>query len=161
MQCECGREVAPRHCPNCGRKDVYAIRRGDKLVLIEGTKYIVRGFRCRNCGTEFDEGTKCEAPRRGLSIAAQRVGDKAASVLVEMSEDDRKNMLTKLFGGSKDNVRRKIAESHQTKPFEIGDDRGVIEETLSKSGITIEEAKASVSLDKEDGETQIIEEKKP
>lgn len=101
INCSCGRPLAPRHCINCGRKDIYSIKRADRLVIVEGQKFIARGFRCRKCGAEFDESSKCEAPIRGLSITAQRVETQVTESLTGLPQEERINRLTKLFGGKK------------------------------------------------------------
>jgi predicted Zn-ribbon and HTH transcriptional regulator len=98
MPCVCGRDVKPQHCHNCGRLDVYATRRLDRLIVVDGQKYVALGFRCRKCGFEFDESIKCDAPKRGLSLAAQRAGDAAANVLTGLPHDERMAKLTEMFG---------------------------------------------------------------
>src|SRR6266849_2097743 len=95
--CHCGRPLTPRHCVNCGRKDIYSIKRADRLVVVEGQKFIARGFRCRKCGVEFDESTPCDTPKRGLSITAQRVGDQVTNSLSGLPQPERMAKLAEMF----------------------------------------------------------------
>ena len=98
MPCKCGRESKPQHCPNCGRRDVYATKRNDRLLVVEGQKYIARGFRCRKCGNEFDESTQCEAPVRGFSVAAQRAEVDVENALTGLAPSERHARLQDMFG---------------------------------------------------------------
>jgi hypothetical protein len=98
IPCVCGRPRAPRHCINCGRRDIYATKRNDRLVVVEDQKYIARGFRCRVCGAEFDESSICEAPIKGLSITAQRTEAKVTESLTGLTEAERKKRLAEILG---------------------------------------------------------------
>jgi len=56
MNCICGR--SKQHCPNCGRGDIYSVKRLTLATLV-GT---IKGYRCRKCGAEFRDGEQCTAP---------------------------------------------------------------------------------------------------
>lgn len=167
--CTCGREIEPRHCPGCGRKDVYSIRRADRIVNIEGTKFKLKGFRCRNCGVEFDESTKCEAPERGLSMKERRRVDKVIDTtfanLTDLSPEERQAKLKILFASaqarhdakSSDKPAEDLRRGESTEDFV---ERNPVFNDNPFSNVKKREAESSVSLDKEDGETQIVEEKK-
>jgi hypothetical protein len=117
--CVCGRTLTPKHCINCGRKDVYACKRMDRLVVVDNTKYIARGFRCRKCGAEFDESSLCDAPRKGLSITAQRVEGQVTQSLTGLPEAERKRKIAELLGfRGKDNKDDKNAPKEQQKQDE-------------------------------------------
>lgn len=169
--CACGRPFFKNkpHCPGCGRSACYA--KPSKAFNVDTQNkgpVRVMVYQCRGCGIEFNslEMVNCEAPPLGMSMKQRRQADKIMDGVAEMSLDDRKklayDMLRKYQGTTTPTPSDSNSKVTVTKPFEIGDDRQMIEQAISDSGATfseIQDAKASVSLDKEDGETQICEEK--
>jgi hypothetical protein len=61
--CKCTRPVRPQHCANCGSTNIYGKSTiSVKYQLPSGEEILLKGFRCRKCLTEFNQGTPCEAP---------------------------------------------------------------------------------------------------
>ena len=60
--CRCGRPRDRKHCPSCGSMQCYALS-SRKTIRADGQEYTT--YRCRNCGTYFDEKQwreECNAP---------------------------------------------------------------------------------------------------
>lgn len=61
--CQCGRKRLPLHCPKCGLRTIYARNKSAEVLnLPDIGKVVALGFKCRRCGTCFNEATPCEAP---------------------------------------------------------------------------------------------------
>lgn len=107
-KCQCGRNMREIHCTDssCGS---FAVERKSRREIIEVEtekgkfKIDVDCFRCRRCGFRFNDKDRynCQAPKRGLSVKAQRVGDAAQVSLAGLSETERIAKLTEMFGGKK------------------------------------------------------------
>ncbi len=91
MKCQCGRETKPVHCVSCGRLDVYAIQRASKVIELDGQKFLVKGFRCRKCGLEFDETSPCEAPPR-RSMKEVRAALKVSEEIAALPFDEKRKL---------------------------------------------------------------------
>jgi C4-type Zn-finger protein len=99
-QCVCGRDGTKLHCPACGRFACYAKSSKSRIEqLASGGTVRIMTYHCRGCGIDFDDlqRARCEAPRRGLSMAAVRAGDKAAVSLADLPPEERKEKLRELF----------------------------------------------------------------
>jgi hypothetical protein len=99
--CKCGRPLTLRHCVNCGRLNIYAKAKNNRLIVVDGQKHVALGFKCRSCGAEFDESSQCDAPQRGLSITAQRVEEQAENLIGGLPQEERLSKIRELFKGKK------------------------------------------------------------
>ncbi len=100
--CQCGRDGAKLHCSECGRFACYAKSSKARLEkLNDGSLVKIMMYHCRGCGVDFDDinRAQCSAPRRGLSVRVQRIGDAVATAfsLEGLSPTERKVKLAELF----------------------------------------------------------------
>lgn len=161
--CGCGRKKNEVHCTECGSTNVISAAREAKQVRVGDIPLTARGWKCRRCSMKFTDADRlrCSANPVQMSVKVQRTLD----AVQELPYDERVRLAMDALSSKGTNPIQEVerlAKERVRKPsriFEIGDDRGMIEQAIRDSGVTIEEVKSSVSLDKEDGETQVCEEK--
>lgn len=98
-QCQCGKATERLHCPNCGKLTCYATPSKAYIIQMDAGPIRIMKYTCRGCGISFDdlERAQCHAPKRGLSVKAQRVGDTVAVSLAGLPEEIRKEKINELF----------------------------------------------------------------
>ena len=130
--CVCRRSKLPKHCPFCGLRNFYSLRNlSFTMPRGDGSSVVVKTFRCRGCGEEFNEFAfdNCKAPKKPLSIAAQRAMDGVS----ELSYDERKRLSLEALAKHGRNAPGIVREAIKNKPFEIGDDRELLQQAMKEN----------------------------
>lgn len=129
-KCVCGRPLAAIHCPTCGAQTKYPLPSisFDVPILNSDKKRHVMVYRCRGCGIEYNdiEREKCEAPMTPQEYKRQREASRMGDEILNAyrnakTTDERQKVLKGLFPTGK------------KKPFEIGDDRKMLEQAMREN----------------------------
>jgi hypothetical protein len=118
-KCKCGMYARVVHCIECGSTQCYYVRRAAPSVLLPGerTPTVVRGFRCKLCGTTFAESDvvsgACHAQTRWRKQSEGAVAKSSHPVLPEydgMSYEERKQAVFAKLGKIPVSVGKSIVE---------------------------------------------------
>ena len=100
--CNCGKSRDVIHCPHCGRVNFYALKKHSQRphpltgVFTEG----IRNFRCRTCGSTFDNlqwQFECKAPVSQRVVLMKKMNEDKHSLMnlartgVKFSENDKRH----------------------------------------------------------------------